>query len=93
MDLGFSRFDTLRAEVAPVPLDYLQLVASLATMQATSRTAAIEARLLTGTFAASHPVAALVTIFAAASGWAESTGVLGGSFHPEMAARLAGPVT
>ena len=87
MDLGFSRFDALRSDAAPAPLDYFRLIASLAAMQAASRTAAVEATLAAGTFAGAHPVAALVRLFEAGPGWVEALKTLEGSFHPQLAAR------
>jgi hypothetical protein len=86
MDLGFSRWDALRTDAAPAPLDYFRLIASLAAMQAGTRTAAVEATLSAGTFAGAHPVAALVRIFEAAPGWVEAVATLDGSFHPQLAA-------
>lgn len=86
MDLGFTRFDALRSDAVPVPLDYIRLIASLAAMQAGSRTAAVEATLTAGTFAGADPVDALVRMYAAEPGWAAAVTALGGSFHPELAA-------
>jgi hypothetical protein len=90
MDLGFTRLDALRSDAAPAPLDYFRLIASLAAMQAASRTAAVEATLAAGTFAGAHPVAALVRLFDAAPGWVDALTTLGGSFHPQLAAQGRG---
>ncbi|WP_156679406.1 hypothetical protein [Sphingomonas profundi] len=91
MDLGFTRLDALRCDAAaPLPLDYVRLVASLAAMQSATRTAAVEARLSTGTFDSAHPIVALVKLLAAGPGWASSVTTLGGSFHPALAATNRG---
>jgi hypothetical protein len=87
MDLGFSRWDALRTDAAPAPLDYSRLIASLVAMQARSRTAASEATLAADAFAGPSPVAALVRLFEAAPGWVEALPALEGSFHPHLAAR------
>lgn len=92
MDLGFTRWDALRTDAAPAPLDYFRLIASLAAMQAGSRTAAVEATLSGGTFTGAHPVSALVRLFEAAPGWVEALGALDGSFHPQLAAQQKGLV-
>ena len=90
MDLGFSRLDALRLDAAPLPLDHYRLIASLAAMQAASRTAAVEATLAAGTFATADPVVALVKLFGASAGWAAAVTMLEGSFHPELAAQSHG---
>ena len=92
MDLSFRHLDARRSDVVPAPLDYLRLVASLAAMQASSRTAAVEATLSTGTFVPRQPVEAMADLLGPGPGWADAVTTLEGSFHPAIAAgRRIGP--
>lgn len=85
MDLGFRRLDALRPDIAPVPLDYYRLAASLGAMQAASRTATVEGMVAAGTFVNAHPVLAMARLFGAGPGWFSAVATLGGSFHPGSA--------
>jgi hypothetical protein len=86
MDLSFQRFDMMRAAAAmPAPIDYQNLVVSLAAYQASSPTARTQAQLESETPSVATPVGALVQLLGARPGWVSAVARLGGSFHPGVA--------
>jgi len=89
MNLDFASFGTAGREPAPAQPDYFRLIAAIATAQAATRTAAIEARLGAVRPRCDTPVDALGTLIEARPGWTTAVAALGGCFHPGIARHLA----
>ena len=92
MDLSFGRdlaIRNARAAAAgtamPRALDYLRLIATLASAQSATRTAQTAARLRDGAGAARAD--GMVAMMDPASDWIAAGIALGGSFHPKVARR------
>lgn len=86
MDLSFGRKRKRRSAV-PVRLDFPRLTAILASAQAASAVAAIEARLSHHGSAEVTPVEGLVALLESDAGWMQAARALDGSFHPGVAGR------
>ena len=85
MDLGFERSEHGEGRGRPRRLDYVRLLASVAAVQAGSRTAAAEARLASDPMTSDSPVEALARLFDPSFGWSAGVAALGGSFNPALA--------
>jgi hypothetical protein len=89
MDLSFGRKGARRAATA-LRLDYPRLLAILASVQGSSRTARVASRLSGGE--ATRAEDGLVALFDPGADWIAVTAVLGGSFNPRAARLRRKPV-
>ena len=90
MDMRFPGFARLLDRGRPLPLDYGQLVATLAARQAACATAVVETRLAQGVPTPVGPRETLVALFTAGSRWEASRLAPHGSFDPRVADQTRG---
>jgi hypothetical protein len=78
----------MAAKKQPAPLDFSTMVAGVLASQSRSTAATAQIHHDVARSIADSPEQALATLMQARPGWRAAAGVLGGSFHPGVAARV-----